>query len=195
MLPPVLQSFLDFLFHTLLGGFVVALGRAEIILRHEMVFAVVCVLVAHAVAEGLRAFVVAVAQMFRHGERAAGFHVGERGINGGDGGVALVGGGDVDGRLGNRDARLRPADEFGGLMRGVGEHERHRVGQAHVFGGADHDAARDEARVFAGVDHLGEPVERGVGVAAAHGFYEGGDGAAEGRCAADTGDDEFDGDV
>ena len=33
-LPPILQPLLDFLFHALLGGFVVALGRAEMFPRH-----------------------------------------------------------------------------------------------------------------------------------------------------------------
>jgi hypothetical protein len=61
-------------------------------------------------------------------------------------------------------------------MRGVREHESHRVGEADIFRRANHDAARDEARVFAGVNHLRQPVERGVGIAAAHGFDEGGNG-------------------
>ena len=49
------------------------------------------------------------------------------------------------------------------------------VGVAHVLGGADHDAPRDELRVLAGIDHAREPVERGVGVAPAHGLDERGD--------------------
>ena len=36
-----------------------------------------------------------------------------------------------------------------------------------VFAGEDHEAAGDEARVLAGGEHAGEPVEPGVGVAAA----------------------------
>ena len=34
---------------------------------------------------------------------------------------------------------------------------------------------RDEPDVFAGVEHLRQPVERGVRIAAAHAFDEGGD--------------------
>jgi hypothetical protein len=44
----------------------------------------------------------------------------------------------------------------------------------------DDDAAGDETGVLARMDHFGEPVEGGVGVAAAHGFDEGGDGVVMG---------------
>ena len=142
----------------------------------EVAFAVVGILVARAVTEAFRALVARVAQMLRHGQRATGAHVFERGVNGLVGAVALVGRGDVDRGLGDGNARLGPADELGDLMRRLREHERHRVREAHVFGGADEDAARDEARVFAGVNHLREPVERRVGVAAAHGLDERADG-------------------
>ena len=40
----------------------------------------------------------------------------------------------------------------------------------------NHDAPRDKARVFAGVDHFRQPVERRIGIAAAHGFDERGNG-------------------
>lgn len=85
-------------------------------------------------------------------------------------------GGNVDGGLRNRNARLGPADELRGLKRRVGQHQRHRVGQAHVLRGVNHNAPRDETRVFPGVNHPGQPVERRVGVASAHGFDERGDG-------------------
>ena len=42
--------------------------------------------------------------------------------------------------------------------------------------GADDQAAGNEADVLTGVEHVGQPVEGGVRVAAAHGFDEGGDG-------------------
>ena len=115
-------------------------------------------------------------QVLWHRQRAAGAHVFERGVNGLVGAVALVRRGDVNGRLRDGNTRLRPADELRDLMRGLREHERHRVREAHVLGGADEDAARDEARVFAGVNHLRQPVERRVGVAAAHGLNERADG-------------------
>ena len=53
--------------------------------------------------------------------------------------------------------------------------ERARVGVADVLGREDHDAARDEERILARLEHAREPVERGVGVAAAQGLDEGRD--------------------
>ena len=55
-----------------------------------------------------------------------------------------------------------------------------RVGQADIFAGQDDQAAQDEARVLAGVQHLRQPVQGGVGVGAAHRLDEGGDGVVMG---------------
>src|SRR5688572_23576859 len=60
-------------------------------------------------------------------------------------------------------------------MCGGREDEGHGIREADIFGGADQDAARDEARVFASVDHFREPIKRRVWIAAAHRFDEGGD--------------------
>ena len=51
---------------------------------------------------------------------------------------------------------------------------------ADVFRGGNEHAARDEPGVFARVNHLRQPVERGVGIAAAHGFDERRDGVVVG---------------
>ena len=117
-----------------------------------------------------------VAQVLGHRQRAAGAHVLQCGIDRLVGAVALVGGGDVDGRLRNRNSGLGPADKFRRLVRGLRQHQRHRVRQAHVLGGADRNAARDEARILAGVNHLRQPVERRVRIAPAHGLDERADG-------------------
>ncbi len=50
-----------------------------------------------------------------------------------------------------------------------------RVGDPDVLVGEPHDAARDEQRVLAAVEHPGEPVQGGVGVGAAHGLVQGRD--------------------
>ena len=68
------------------------------------------------------------------------------------------------------------ADVVEGLGGGVGDHQSHRVGQTDVFACQDDQAAQDEARVFARIEHLGQPVERCIRVAAAHGLDEGRDG-------------------
>ena len=64
-----------------------------------------------------------------------------------------------------------------------GDRERLRVGQADVFGGQDDDAAGDKHRVLAGLKHACEPVNGGVGVGAADGLDEGGDGVEVGVAA------------
>ena len=62
-----------------------------------------------------------------------------------------------------------------GLLAGDGDDQRLRVGEADVLGGEDDHAPHDEQRVLAGLDHAGQPVERGVGVGAAQGLDEGAD--------------------
>jgi hypothetical protein len=46
------------------------------------------------------------------------------------------------------------------------------IGEADVLAGKDHDAARDEHRILAGVDHSHEPVESGIGIGAANALDE-----------------------
>ncbi len=134
------------------------------------------VLVAFAVTETLRAFVVRVAEVARDGDGAAFFHVLGRIPDRHRAGVALGGAGDVDRRLGERQLALGQTDEDGRLHGGVRQHEGHRVGVAHVLGGADGDPPGDEARVFAGFEHPGEPVDGRVGIAAAHRLDQGAGG-------------------
>ena len=90
-------------------------------------------------------------------------------------GVRLGRGRQVDRGLGEREEPLRHADEVDGLLGGDGDLERLRVGEPDVLGGEDDEAAGDEERVLAALEHAGEPVERGVGVGAAEGLDEGGD--------------------
>ena len=58
--------------------------------------------------------------------------------------------------------------------RGVRLHHHYgvRVGKAHILACAYHHPAEDEARVFAGINHLGQPVQGCVGVRAPEGLYE-----------------------
>lgn len=43
-----------------------------------------------------------------------------------------------------------------------------RVGIADIFRGQNEDATRDELWVFPTVDHAGKPIERRIGIGAAH---------------------------
>ena len=172
----MLHAFLDSLFQALRGGLEEAFLRAEIILHDEMFRKIVSVLVAAAVPEPLGSGIMRVAQMLRHGKGATGANVRQCRVDGGDDGIALAGGCDVERRFSNGDARFGPSDEFRRLNRRRRQHQRHRIGQPNVFRSVNHDAARDETRVFAGVNHLGQPVERRVGIAASHRFDECGNG-------------------
>ena len=58
-------------------------------------------------------------------------------VDGHVGGVALGGGGEVDGRLGKGDAGFGHADVVHYLEAGIGKQEGIGVGEADVFGGKD----------------------------------------------------------
>ena len=57
-------------------------------------------------------------------------------------------------------------------MRGDRQYQRLRIGQPDVFRRQNRDTPRNEARVFAGYNHLGQPIQRRIRIAAAHGFYK-----------------------
>ena len=67
--------------------------------------------------------------------------------------------------LGEVELRLGQADELDGPGGGVGDQQRHRVGHPDVLGGEDDEAAGDEPGVLARLEHPGQPVEAGVGIA------------------------------
>ena len=73
------------------------------------------------------------------------------------------------------DLAFRQSDEVDGVLGGDGDLQRVGIGVADVFGGEDHHAPGDEQRIFAGLEHAHHPVERGVGVAAAHALDKRGD--------------------
>ena len=113
--------------------------------------------------------------MPRHGERDAFLHFLLRRQEPQVGAIALRRGGQVDRRVGERNLRLGQADKLHRLLRRDRHDQRLRIGHADVFARADDDPPRDEADVFARVEHLRQPVERRIGIAAAHRFDEGGD--------------------
>ncbi len=53
--------------------------------------------------------------------------------------------------------------------------QRLRIGEPDVLDRHAHQTAREEQRVLAGREHAGEPVQRGVGIGAAHRFVQGRD--------------------
>ena len=154
-LAPLFEALRDLPLVTLSAGFVEAPGGPEVILGDMMPRKVVGVAVALTMAENLRSGVMTVPQVVRHSEGSSRSNILQGRIDGFDHRVALVGGGDVEGRLGDRDAGLRPSDDFGGLSGGSGQYQCHGIGQSDVLGGVDHNPAGDEPGIFAGMDHLG----------------------------------------
>ena len=133
------------------------------------------VLVSLAVAQFLCTGVMRILQVAWHRDGLAGADIRQRGVDRLDDAVALVRAGDVNGRLGDWDARLRPTDEFGSLERRIGQDQRHGVGQAYVLGGVNNDATGNKSGILPGMDHLRQPIQRRVDVAPAHRLDESGD--------------------
>ena len=61
------------------------------------------------------------------------------------------------------------------LLRRIRLNEGVRVGQADIFDRHAHEPPRDVERVLAAGKHARKPIERGVGVRAAHRFVQGAD--------------------
>ena len=72
----------------------------------------------------------------------------------------------MDHGLGQVELRLGQAHVLDGVAGGDGHDEAPRVGHADVLAGQDDEAPGDEAGVLARLEHAGQPVEAGVGVAA-----------------------------
>src|SRR5437016_5640609 len=117
-----------------------------------------------------------VAQVPGDGDGSAFADVFHRGPDGRRTGVGLGGGGHVDGGLAEGELGFGHADLGDDVVGGGGDEKRVGIGVADVLAGQDRDAAGDEARVFAGFEHAGDPVDGGVGVGAAHALDQGGGG-------------------
>ena len=78
------------------------------------------------------------------------------------------GAGQIGDGLGQRQLALRQADQLAGLGRGHGQRQGGRIGIAHVLAGQDHQPPGEEPHVFAPFEHAGQPVQGGVGIAAAN---------------------------
>ena len=127
------------------------------------------------VAVVFRSRAVPVAQMVGHGARGPVAHLGQRGVDACLGGVALGRERQVDGRLRQVDAAFGIADDLGRLEGGRSHQKRVGIGVADILRCGDEHAPRDELGVLSPVDHAGEPIERRIRIAAAHGLDERGD--------------------
>ena len=78
----------------------------------------------------------------------------------------------VSGRMRERNACFGQADKFDSLLRRDRQRQRFRIGQTDVFAGKNDNAPRDKAKIFASVQHFGEPVHRASFIRSAHAFDE-----------------------
>ena len=68
------------------------------------------------------------------------------------------------------DAAFGHANHFHSLKGRLGDEQSLGIGVTDVFACQNEDTARDEFRVFAAVEHTSEPIQRRIGIAAAHRF-------------------------
>ena len=97
------------------------------------------------------------------------------GAVGGVDGVGFGSEGEVDDGFGEGQVAFGGAEELHGLLGAQAEVERFGSGEADVFDGHADDAAGEIERVFAGGEHAGQPIERGVGIGVAHALVQRGD--------------------
>src|SRR6476619_6675990 len=74
--------------------------------------------------------------------------------------------------MGQWNARFRHSDKLHRLLRGDCERQRLGISQADIFARKDYDAARDETKIFAGVQHFRQPIDRTFFIRSAHALNE-----------------------
>ena len=67
---------------------------------------------------------------------------------------------------------LRHANEFQRVMGVQGDPQSTGIRESDVFRCGDDKTPRDETRVFAGMQHFRQPIQRGIRIGAADGFDE-----------------------
>ncbi len=116
-----------------------------------------------------------VAQVQRDGFGDGVLHVGTDGAVGGIDSVGFRRKREIDDGLREGQLSFGMAEEVHGIARGEAEVERLGRGEADVLDGHANDAAGDVHGVFAGFEHAGQPIERGVCVGVAHALVQRGD--------------------
>ena len=77
--------------------------------------------------------------------------------------------------MGEGDPGLGQPDELDGLLGGDRQRQGQWIGKADILAGEDHQPACDKAQLLTRMEHLGQPVEGGVGVATPEALDEGAD--------------------
>ena len=115
---------------------------------------------------------MAIAQITRHLAKPTRMDIGQRRI---DRSLARVGfwrQAHIESGLSQVNAALGIANDLGRLKRGMCHQKRLRVGVADVLRSMNHNATGDKLRILPCIDHAREPIDRGIGVATAHGLDE-----------------------
>ncbi len=113
--------------------------------------------------------------MFRRQQRAGFLRGAHRGAERHVGRIRFRRGGEIDHRLSDGELALGTAEKIVGVLRGVADHQRLWIGKADVLHRHAHDTAREEQRIFAGIQHAREIIQRRVRIGAAHRFVQGRD--------------------
>ena len=134
---------------------------------------IVGIFVAHAVAQLLCAPVGGVAQVDGYGLVVALLRVGKGRVPRQHDGIGLGRFAEEDDCLRERKPRLRHADVLEGVRRGYGLYHGLGIGKADILRGVGNEPPRDDARVYARIDHARKPGQRRIRIAAAQRFAEG----------------------
>ncbi len=132
-----------------------------------------------AVVERLHELRRRVAQVQGHGARAVALDEGFGLVEGLVDGVRFGRDRQVDHALAQRKLALGRAESLVDFARVEREPQRARVGQTDVLRRHAYEAARHVARVYTAVEHAHEPIQRRVGVGAAHALVQRADGVVE----------------
>src|SRR5207237_9985337 len=74
--------------------------------------------------------------------------------------------------MGQWNARFRHSDKLHRLLRGDCEWQRLWISQPDIVACKNHDAARDETKIFAAVQHFRQPIDRTFLIRSAHALNE-----------------------
>src|SRR4051812_10885259 len=152
-LRPVIKPLADLALKAAIGRVVKSLAAErfrEVVLAGEGVRRIVVVFVAAAIAFLLHQLGRRIQNMFRRQQRTALLRRAHGGAKRLVGGVGFRRGGEIDHRLRDRELAFGMTEEIIGVLGGVADHQRLRIGEADIFDRHPHHAAREKQRVLAG---------------------------------------------
>ena len=135
-----------------------------VLLSNEAIRVVVGVVVALPVSDRGRTPVVGITQVSGNIPPGGLAHIALRSTQGNGHPVRLRGAGQMHHSLGQVQLRFGQAHEFDSPSSGVGHHQRHGVGLAHILAGQDDQTSGDKPGILTGFEHPGQPVEPSIGI-------------------------------